>query len=411
MTLRSAALVLVFGAASACSYHAPTLPDAVPFNEATPTTLTLNATAGTGPSGGTASIVARVQNGRGSNLGGFRVQFTTDAGSLSTPSVETLADGTASLMLTAATTATVIATAGTLTTRALVQSNPNVPIVSPGPDGPEPPRPGPPAPSPLTVTLLVTPGDTGTATTFGLNSPGISRAVWTFGDGASATTTAPSASHVYTAAGSYTASVTITDTIGRTASNSATFAIADTPPPPPPPAPSYSVTLTVIPSSVLVAVSTTLTATVIPQNGAPAPTTYAWTFGDGTTTTTATSTTTHAYATPRTFTASVTATGGTVSGSASTPVTVTAVVPLFTAAGTGSDVIQLPTTMTLVRITATYLGNSAVFSVTIAGGPTMNDVVGTGQPSTTIAGTFPTHGGTAVISTSSTVTWTFTEVR
>ena len=344
------ALVALAVLVSACSSRNPTQPDAAVFDEAVPFTLSVNATAGTGPTGGTASIVARVQNGHGTNLPNVMVAFKTDVGTLSSASAATLSDGTVTLSLTAATAATITATAGTLTAHALVQSNPNVPIVPPVPDGPAPPPPGPPAPGALTVTLLVTPGVTGTATTFGLQSSGISRAVWTFGDGASVTTTAPSASHVYTAAGRYTASVTITDTIGRTASNSQTFTITDAPPPPPPPGPSYTVTLTATPSSVVAGDDATLTAKVTLDNGALAPTSYAWDC-DGSSATAAVTTGTNTfmctYPTPgAAMPSTVTVTGGTATGTGSTTVAVAAFAPLFVNVAVDNPKPPIGTTLT-----------------------------------------------------------------
>jgi PKD repeat protein len=330
------ALVALAVLVSACSSPlAPNNPALVPeLAETAPFTLSLNGTAGTGASGGTASIVARVQNSHGTNLAGVMVSFKTDVGSLSSASAETIADGTASLMLTAATPATITASAGTLTAHTSIHSNPNVPTVPPVPDGPAPAPPGPPAPGPLEVRLLVTPGATGTATTFGLASSGISRAVWTFGDGASTTTTVPSASHVYAAAGSYTASVTITDTIGRSASNSQLVVITDAPPPPgppPPPAPSYTVTVSASPSSLVVNESATLTAAVTANNGAAPATSYAWDCdANGTVdATTSSNTTTCSYPTAGpAMKSSVTVTGGTATGSGSVTVTVNAAAPL-----------------------------------------------------------------------------------
>src|SRR6476646_6179691 len=144
------AIVALAVLVSACSSRLPTQPDAVAFDEAAPVTLSLNATAGTGPQGGTATLVARVQNGHGTNLPHVTVAFTTDHGSLSTATAETIADGTASLTLTSATPATITATAGPLIAHASIHSNPTVPVVPPGPGGPEPVPPGPPAPLPLT---------------------------------------------------------------------------------------------------------------------------------------------------------------------------------------------------------------------------------------------------------------------
>lgn len=355
ITLALGALVV-----SACTYHAPTAPALVTVDEKAPTTLTLSATAGTGPHGGTAVVTAKVQNGHGEKLPGVTVQFTTDLGTLSSSSAETQADGTASLTLTAEKPATVIATAGAATARMIVPSNPPTPAPpAPSPTDPTPPPPPgspSPGPGPLTVTLLVNPADAGSSTSFGIAGPGITRAVWTFGDGTSATTTVGSTNHVYQAAGVYTASVTVTDTFGRTASDGETFTVKA---PPPPPGPSYSVTVSASPSSVVAGESATLTATVTQERGAPPPTSYAWDCaGDGkSVVTTGSNTQRCTYPTAGSKTSSVTVTGGSGAiGSGAVTVTVTQGAPLFVSISAPTPPVVLVNVPVTFRATVTSSG-------------------------------------------------------
>lgn len=70
-----------------------------------------------------------------------------------------------------------------------------------------------------TAALAVTPSPAGAATAFDAGGSGdpdgqVVRYDWSFGDGATATTTSPQTSHVFASAGNYTASVTVTDNEG-----------------------------------------------------------------------------------------------------------------------------------------------------------------------------------------------------
>jgi PKD repeat protein len=64
---------------------------------------------------------------------------------------------------------------------------------------------------------------------------------WNFGDGT--TSSLPSVSHTYQAAGTYTASLTVTDNQGATATASVVINVASPPPPPPPPTSSVDIVL------------------------------------------------------------------------------------------------------------------------------------------------------------------------
>ncbi|MCI4331495.1 MAG: PKD domain-containing protein [Thermoplasmata archaeon] len=89
---------------------------------------------------------------------------------------------------------------------------------------------------------------------------------WTFGDGGSATGSAPS--HPYGNVGTYQVNLTVRDRFGETVNTNHTVTIGDRP----------AVSLTASPTSVLVGEPTNLTDTV---SGGAAPLTFAWTLGDG----------------------------------------------------------------------------------------------------------------------------------
>jgi PKD repeat protein len=114
---------------------------------------------------------------------------------------------------------------------------------------------------------------------------------WGFGDGGNAVTA--SASHTYTAAGTYTASLTVNDSASHTAvSTPITISVTTAGP--------LSVTAAGSPTTGTAPLSVGFTSTV--TGGNPGYT-YAWTFGDGGSSTVANPT--HVYSTPGTFSASV----------------------------------------------------------------------------------------------------------
>ncbi len=79
----------------------------------------------------------------------------------------------------------------------------------------------------------------GDTVTFGVavtdNNPGTLTFAWDFGDGSSGTGAAPT--HVYTADGTFTAVVTVTNKFGKTASGNVAVVVNPVPTPPPPPPP------------------------------------------------------------------------------------------------------------------------------------------------------------------------------
>jgi len=83
---------------------------------------------------------------------------------------------------------------------------------------------------------------------------------------------------------------------------------------------------------------------------------------------------------------------------------------LWSAAGSGDTVFDMPTYVSRVKITGTYNRYSSNFIVYIAGHLVVNELLGTGWDSTYFEGTYVTNGGTVEIKYSSGVAWTFTEV-
>jgi hypothetical protein len=180
-------------------------------------------------------LAATVLTADGRLISNVTVSFSASSGTVAPIEVQTDAAGIARSILTPDAANTVAhVQAGALHASVDVLSAAPIP---PTPPTPAPPPAPPPAPSdppapPLTVALLVTPSPAGSATTFGLATQAISRAEWNFGDGATATTTTPNVSHVYQSVGTYSVSVTVTDTRGRMVSTAATVTIATLPSPP-----------------------------------------------------------------------------------------------------------------------------------------------------------------------------------
>jgi PKD repeat protein len=280
------AAVVVLGLVSGCSPKSLTAPTPVLDDAAAPYTLTLGAMAGEGVDAGQGAITAKVQNLHGAVLPGIMVRFTTDVGTLSVASMLTTTNGMAATTVTAASSATITATAGTLTMRSVVTSQP----VTPGPGTPTPtPTPGPPsAPGgSLSISLSATPATLGTQTIVSANLVGASWPVslaWTFGDGTGTTSTGVSTSHGYTALGSYVVSAVVRDADGRTASASTTAIVtpAVVPSPPSGPPTGLALTLGCVPA---VAGSPTACNVAVTYNGASlasgAVSKIDWDWGDG----------------------------------------------------------------------------------------------------------------------------------
>jgi PKD repeat protein len=156
---------------------------------------------------------------------------------------------------------------------------------------PPPPPPGAPSvtasgspqngPVPLTVYFSASPSG---------GTPPYSYA-WDFGDGVSSALENPS--HTYQSAGSYTATVTVTDSAGKTAQASVPVGATSVTPPPPT---QLSASITPSPTSGVAPLTVNFASNV---SGGTAPYTYAWNFGDGGSSSSANPT--HAYDTPGTY--------------------------------------------------------------------------------------------------------------
>jgi PKD repeat protein len=123
---------------------------------------------------------------------------------------------------------------------------------------------------------------------------------WNFGESASNTASGVSAAHTYAAAGGYTVTLTVTDNAGATAVSQQRVTVPNSSP---------AASFVAVPNALLVIFDG---AASVDSDGSIAS--YAWNFGEptsgaaNTTTSTASRTTTHAYATPGSYTVTLTVT-------------------------------------------------------------------------------------------------------
>jgi hypothetical protein len=85
---------------------------------------------------------------------------------------------------------------------------------------------------------------------------------------------------------------------------------------------------------------------------------------------------------------------------------------LFTKTGSGDTVFNLPTRVTRIHVEGTFAGASSNFIVKVAGSNIVNEIIGTSRNPVAFAGDYVlAGGGTVEITSSSGVSWTFTEIQ
>ena len=159
------------------------------------------------PSGGTVTLTAAANDASGNRLSGVPVVFSTNAGTLGAPVVNTDQNGVAVTTLSTSRKATVNATAGSKKSADIiidVNTGPGITLSAPTPASPTVGQ---------TVTFTITlavPGSNGAA---------VRSVIMDFGDGSPTQSTGIAAttpvSHVYTSPGTYTAKATATDVNGE----------------------------------------------------------------------------------------------------------------------------------------------------------------------------------------------------
>lgn len=222
MASTKSTLILLLSAilVTSCAYQNPIQPEAPAVSMTAPTSLTV---------GVDGSIVsAHVQNVKGMALRGVTVIFSSTVGLLSTVEAETGDTGVATTTVTGtgSNASTVTAAVGNLHASTIVLPTPAT----------VPPAAG----SPMVILNAATSGLTGSPIAFGVSSTATGIVwQWTFGDGATISTPAFSVTHVYSTAGTYTATVSSPST----ASASATIIVTSAPAPQPTQTASLSATL------------------------------------------------------------------------------------------------------------------------------------------------------------------------
>jgi len=314
--LRLAGLLALLGSVG-CAYDNPTQPGVLPADPTVPSQVTLGASPGSGTSGGTAIVTARVQNANGVALPNVMVTFTTTRGTVSPAQVATSSSGAATATLTSSDTADVTAIAGAVSAHTLV--------IATTPSGP------PPTPTlPLAFLNVSGSATVGTPVTFGVSSSAVGATwVWSFGDGATEQGTAFSTTHIYNHAGIYTASVSSTS---ATAAN-ATITVTDPPASAPTPGTGSGLTaaLTCTPGTHGSTVSPTSCNVSASYNGTAIPggkiITIHWDWADGLFDDFNTPVAAHTYLNPGTYTIFATVTANTVDGNKTTTTSKSVVVP------------------------------------------------------------------------------------
>ena len=293
--LRLAGLIALLGSVG-CAYDNPTEPSVRPADPSVPSQVTLGASPGSGTSGGTAIVTARVQNANGAALPNVMVTFTTTRGTVSPAQVATSSSGAATATLTASDTADVTAIAGAVSAHTLVIATP------PSSTTPTPTL-------PLAFLNVSGSATAGTPVTFSVSSSAVGATwIWSFGDGATEQGSAFSTTHTYTSAGTYTASVSSSST----QASSATIVVTASVVPPPTTSTGFAATIA-CPKTATLAQACNIATTL---NGVAQPsstiTRVDWDWGDGQTTQTNGSlapVSSHTYANAGTYTVFASVTG------------------------------------------------------------------------------------------------------
>lgn len=208
--------------------------------------------------GGTAQISARVEDESGGSVPGAPVTFSSTAGTITPTTTTTDADGIAHATLTTSAEATVTATSGAAKGELKVTLRPRVGVTISGPANP------PAAGLPATFTVGVAAG------------ANVTNVMVDFGDGSRQSLGALSGnttvSHIYTNAGTYSASATATEATGDVTTVSTAITILPAQPP--------GVTIQVSDTTPNLDQQITLTATV--TGAISTIQRYDWDFGDGT---------------------------------------------------------------------------------------------------------------------------------
>jgi hypothetical protein len=168
-------------------------------------TIVLSANPGTLPAaGGDTKLTALATDANGTAIPGVLVAFTATAGSIATPFVTTDLSGQATTTLTTSVQTTVTATAGVKTATATVSVAATMAVTL--------------AATPATAAVNVPIAFTATVSASGGGTPpAITEYRWTFGDGATATTSGPQTSHAFAASGTKVVTVTAVAASGATA--------------------------------------------------------------------------------------------------------------------------------------------------------------------------------------------------
>jgi hypothetical protein len=87
--------------------------------------------------------------------------------------------------------------------------------------------------------------------------------------------------------------------------------------------------------------------------------------------------------------------------------------PLLTKTGSGANVFDMPTSVSRVRNVGDYSGNCENFIIHIANRSVVNEILGSCSVASGrhYEGTFVTSGGVVEVLSSTSISWSFTELR